>query len=167
MTDDGHSQLWVRSLDAMSPQPLTGTDGAAGPFWSPDSRFIAFFAQGKLKKLDAGGGPVITLADAVIGGNGGSLGSWDSDDVILFLPRAGSGRLFRVSASGGSPSPVTTLDSGSGEQAHEFPFFLPDGRHFLYVVRGRPRQGLHPRVPSATWGASGWARSIHENGNRS
>ncbi|MDO8795816.1 MAG: protein kinase [Vicinamibacterales bacterium] len=134
---DQRTELWVRPLDALTAQPRAGTDGASSPFWSPDSRFIAFYAQGKLKKIDAAGGPPLTLTDAVTSGGGSSGGTWNRDDVILFSPRAGSG-LFRVSASGGMPSPVTMLDTASGERGHLYPFFLPDGRQFLYLSRGTP-----------------------------
>jgi serine/threonine protein kinase len=133
--EDRRVQLWVRSLDQAIAQPLPGTDGATSPFWSPDSRSIGFYAQGKLKRVDASGGPPLTLTDALPAGGGSGGGTWNRDDVILFSPRAGSG-LFRVSASGGASSAVTTLDPASGERGHVFPVFLPDGRHFLYVSRG-------------------------------
>jgi serine/threonine protein kinase/Tol biopolymer transport system component len=133
--EDRRAQLWVRSLDQMIAQPLPGTDGASSPFWSPDSRSIGFYAQGKLKRVEASGGPPLILTDALPAGGGSGGGTWNRDDVILFAPRAGSG-LFRVPASGGASSAVTTLDSASGERGHVFPVFLPDGRHFLYVSRG-------------------------------
>ena len=124
--------LWVRPLDAVVAQTLAGTEGATYPFWSPDSRFVAFLAQGKLKKIDvvAGGAP-LTLSDVSLG----ATGAWNRDDVILFTPNGGS-TLHRVSASGGTPSPVTTFDAANGETQHWFPFFLPDGRHFLYSTLG-------------------------------
>lgn len=75
----------------------------------------------------------MTLADVTTGGATGG-GAWNRDDVILFLPKAGP--LYRLSASSGTPSPVTTLDAGRGETAHVYPFFLPDRRHFLYLARG-------------------------------
>jgi len=127
--------LWVRRLDGLVAQPLEGTDGGVAPFWSPDSRFVAFVAGGKLKKIDALGGPAMTLADGDIL----SVGAWNRDDVILFAPRRGP--LFRVPASGGSPSPVTALDSARNEIAHFYPSFLPDQRHFLYVARSLTRGG--------------------------
>jgi eukaryotic-like serine/threonine-protein kinase len=120
-TSDGKSPLWVRSLDALTAQPLAGTEGSAFPFWSPDSRFIAFFADGKLKKIDASGGPALTLADAPLGRGG----SWSRDDVIIFAPANTGGALLRVSSAGGASSPI------SGVQGR-LPWFLPDGRHFLY-----------------------------------
>ncbi len=121
----GKLQLWVRPLDALSAQTLAGTDGAAYPFWSPDSRFIGFFADSKLKKIDASGGPAQTLCGAPIGRGG----AWNREGVILFAGRWTP--LYRVSAAGGEAKPVTVLDR---EVTHRWPHFLPDGRHFLYCV---------------------------------
>jgi Tol biopolymer transport system component len=131
---DQRTQLWVRTLDALTAHPLIGTDGAASPFWSPDSRFIGFYAQGKLKKIDAAGGPPLTLTDAQAF-DGATGGTWNRDDVILFSPQPNAG-LARISASGGISSPVTVPDAANNERGHLYPFFLPDGRHFLYVSRG-------------------------------
>ncbi len=132
----GLSMLWVRPLDAVVAQSLAGTEGATYPFWSPDSRFVAFLAQGKLKKIGVAGGAPLTLCDASLG----ATGAWNRDDVILFTPKGGS-PLYRVSASGGTPSPVTTFDAANGDAQHWFPFFLPDGRHFLYSTLGSKRVG--------------------------
>ena len=126
----GKTLLWVRPLDALVAQPLAGTDDAIHPFWSPDSRFIGFFAGAKLKKIEVTGGSPSTLCNAL----NGRGGAWNRDDVIVFAPDFGSG-LSRVSAAGGEPSPVTTLDSSRQESTHRFPQFLPDGRHFLYFAR--------------------------------
>ena len=81
---DGKSQLWVRSLDTLTAQALAGTEGAFQPFWSPDSRFIGFFAGGKLKKIEVSGGPPITLCDAPDPRGG----TWNRDGVIVFGPTA-------------------------------------------------------------------------------
>jgi serine/threonine protein kinase/Tol biopolymer transport system component len=132
---DGRTLLWVRPLDTLLAQPLAGTEGVVMPFWSPDSRFIAFNAGGNLKKIDASGGPPLTVAET----NTNNQGSWNRDDVILFAPRTGP--LYRVSASGGTPSPVTTLDAASGDTIHWNSFFLPDGRHFLYHAVGSKAGG--------------------------
>jgi serine/threonine protein kinase/Tol biopolymer transport system component len=126
----GGSQLWLRSLDESAAKPLAGTEGGGAPFWSPDGRFVAFFAQDKLKKIAVSGGPPITLADAQ-GANGGA---WNRDDVILFATNFSP--LQRLSASGGAPTPVTTLDTAGGEVHHWWPAFLPDGRHFIYHATG-------------------------------
>ena len=139
---DGRTQLWVRSLDSTVAQPLAGTGGAAFPFWSPDSRYVAFTSQGKLKKIEATGGPVATLCDAAAN----ATGAWNTEDVILFTPSGGS-PLHRVSALGGTPTPATTLDTANGDSQHWFPFFLPDNRHFLYFALGSKSGGaIDPRA---------------------
>jgi len=131
---DGKGQLWVRDLDKPAAQLLVADGSSGGPFWAPDSRRLGFFAEGKLKKLDVTGGPALTIADAqaTTGGIGPWRGSWNRDDVIIF------GRitspLFRVSAAGGTPSPLTELGAARQETAHFAPWFLPDGRHFLYAA---------------------------------
>src|SRR5215468_671170 len=123
----GKDQLWVRSLSTFAAQPLLGTEDASYPFWSPDSRFIGFGADGKLKKIDANGGPAVTLAAAPdLRG-----GTWNGD-VILFAGRR-SGPLQRVSSAGGASRPATRLDE-SKREANRFPWFLADGRHFLYCA---------------------------------
>jgi serine/threonine protein kinase len=133
----GRTMLWIRPLDTTVAQPLAGTEDASFPFWSPDSRFVAFLAQNKLKKIDASGGLPVTLCDADIRASG----AWSKDNVILFTPKGGS-PLFRVSASGGTPAPVTTLDADAGDSQHWFPSFLPDGRHFVYFVVGSKKRGV-------------------------
>ena len=124
---EGKSVLWIRSLDSLQAQPLAGTEDAGFPFWSPDSRFIGFFAEGKLKKIEVSGGPPLTLCDAPTARGG----TWNQDGVILFAPSVNT-PLHRVSAAGGTPIPVTTLDLSKGATTHRWPFFLPDGKHFLY-----------------------------------
>lgn len=126
----GQRQIWVRSLDGLSAQPLTGTEGASSPFWSPDSRHLGFFADGRLKRIDASGGPAQALCEAADGRGG----SWSSAGVILFASSTTSG-LSRVPATGGPPSPVTELDAARQETSHRWPWFLPDGKHFLYFSR--------------------------------
>jgi Tol biopolymer transport system component len=129
-TSSGINMLWVRPLSGVSAQPLAGTEGASNPFWSPDSRFLGFFANGKLKKIEASGGPPQTLADASLGRGG----SWNREGVILFVPNSRE-VVHRVSASGGEASPVTKLDAGASEFSHRWPVFLPDGRRFLYLAQ--------------------------------
>jgi len=123
------TQLWLRPVTALSPQLLASTTGAILPFWSADSRRIAFFADGKLKTIGLDGGRPEIICDAAVGRGG----TWNDRGDIVFAPTA-SGPLFRVSANGGDPSPVTTLDAGNKETGHRFPRFLPDGDHFLYVA---------------------------------
>ena len=122
------TQLWIRSLDAMSARRLEGGDGAVLPFWSPDSRRLGFFTTKKLKTIAASGGRAEVLCDAPEGRGA----SWSSSNVIVFAPNAG-GPLYRIPASGGTPAPVTTLDATRKEFGHRFPFFLPDGKHFLFA----------------------------------
>ena len=131
---DAPWQLWLRSIDGLNVRPLAGTEGARLPFWSGDSKSIGFFADGKLKRVDAGGGPVRTLAD--VDGTFPLGGTWNSEGIILFAP--GFGRpIVRVSASGGSSTSVTTLKEGESE-VQTSPFFLPDGRHFFYSAATGP-----------------------------
>jgi Tol biopolymer transport system component len=120
--------LWVRPLGSSSAQPLRGTNGAAWPFWSPDSRFVCFFANGKLRKIDVAGGAPITVCNAPTGRGG----SWGSQDVIVFAPGRSSG-LQRVPASGGEPVTAMEPDSTLGEMSMRWPHFLPNGEHFLYT----------------------------------
>jgi len=126
----GATRLWVRSLSSLRCVPLAGTEDGAYPFWSPDSRFIGFFSGGKLRKVQVSAGPVAALCDAPSGRGG----TWGAGDVIVFAPSAGEG-LSRISAGGGSPSPATKLDASRLEQSHRWPWFLPDGKHFLYLSR--------------------------------
>jgi Tol biopolymer transport system component len=126
----GADLLWVRSLDSLEAQALPGTDGGDFPFWSPDSRFIGFFAQGKLKKIDVAGGPAQTLCDAPAGEGG----TWNRDGIIVFAPTTFAG-LSRVSAAGGQPTALTTVDPSGKEISHRWPQFLPDGRRFLFLVQ--------------------------------
>ena len=125
----GKRQLWVRSLDGLSAQPLAGTENADFPFWSPDSRSIAFFADGKLKRIETSGGPAVVLCDAAPNGLGGT---WSREGVILFAHPAAP--ISRIPETGGVPAPVTRLDAARHETTHRYPSFLPDGRHFLYVA---------------------------------
>jgi len=128
---DGQSHLWLRPLDTDTSAPIPGTEGAIFPFWSPDSRFIAFFAQGKLKKMEPPSGVPLVICDAA----NGRGGAWNPDDVILLAPE-GRTALYRVPASGGVPAKVTTLDDPTGEHelSHRFPQFLPDGDNFLFYM---------------------------------
>ncbi len=126
---EGKASLWVRSVDDVAAKPLPGTEGAAWPFWSPDSRFIAFFADGKLQKVDLTGAPPLAICDAP----GGRSGSWNKDGVIVFSPDSTT-VIHRVAAGGGASSPVTKLDESRAETTHRWAEFLPDGRHFLYMA---------------------------------
>jgi eukaryotic-like serine/threonine-protein kinase len=128
---DGVPHLWIRPLDSLEAQPLPDSGSTTNPapfFWSPDSHYIVFDAGGKLKKIAVSGGPAQTLCDVTGNAVGGS---WNKDGIIIFGQSPGG--IMRVSASGGSSSPLTTLDPSRGETDHTSPSFLPDGRHFLYL----------------------------------
>ena len=128
-TSDGQSRLWLRMLESGASRAIAGTDGAASPFWAPDSRSLGFFSDGKLRRVEVSGGSVQTLANAI----GGVGGTWSRDNVILF---AALGRpIFRVPATGGEPLELRRLTQQGSDFA---PHFLPDGRQFLYYVRGAP-----------------------------
>ena len=148
---DGSFRLWIRELDALEGYPLPGGDGGLFPFWSPDSRSIGFFAKGRLKVVEASPSPppVRELAD-VVEARGGS---WGADGMILFSPENFSA-LMRIPASGGAPVAATRLDPSAGDSSHRWPRFLPDGRRFLYEVRGRLSGGGAPSIPVATYESS-------------
>ncbi|HUP49737.1 MAG TPA: protein kinase, partial [Thermoanaerobaculia bacterium] len=124
----GSSALWVRDLDSPVARQLKGTEGATHPFWSPDGRQVAFYSDGALKKVDVAGGAVVSLcATEPIRG-----GAWNRDGTILF-GRIGIS-IAAVPAAGGTPADVTVLDEKARDPSHRWPFFLPDGKHFLYLV---------------------------------
>jgi Tol biopolymer transport system component len=126
-TASADSRLWLRNLASDTAQPLSGTEGASLPFWSPDSRSLGFFAEDKLKRLDLGGVPQ-TLAP-IVRARGGT---WNAEGIILFAPD-GQGPLFRIAASGGQAVAVTT---GNPQPHYRYPSFLPDGRQFVFLEYG-------------------------------
>ncbi|MGC2170244.1 MAG: protein kinase [Candidatus Sulfotelmatobacter sp.] len=124
----GEPQLWVRPLDSTAAQPLAGTDDASFPFWSPNSRSLGFFAEGKLRVTDASGGAVQTLADAPDARGG----SWSADGTILFTPE-GLSAMYSIPAAGGTPARTTGADKAEPTVGSpRWPEFLPDGKHFIY-----------------------------------
>jgi eukaryotic-like serine/threonine-protein kinase len=128
--------LWLRPLDSLAARPLPGTEGANFPFWSPDSKSIAFFAGGKLKRVELLGGAPLVLCDAREDLGASVSGTWSRDGIILF---GGTSGLRRVPASGGQPVPLTQTDASRQEAGHGYPQFLPDGKHFLYFIQsGNP-----------------------------
>ena len=131
-TGIGKNGLWVRSLDSTEARLIPGTENAGYPFWSPDSKSLAYFAAGAMKRVDLAGGSPQTVCEAP----GGRDGAWWDDGQILFS--VGRSGLFRVPATGGSPAPVTTLDASRGESSHGASRWLP-GQHFLFrIVADKP-----------------------------
>ena len=128
-TSDAKSVLWIRPLDSLEARMLPGTEAAAFPFWSTDSRNIGFFAGGKLKRIDSQGGPPAIICDAPDGRGG----SWNQQGDIVFSPTVNS-PIYRVSASGGPITQLTTQNSSDNETTHRWPWFLPDGRHFIFLA---------------------------------
>jgi serine/threonine protein kinase len=136
LSADGNTRLWVRRLDSSTARPLDGTEGATYPFWSPDSRSIAFFAQGKLKRIaEAGGSPQFLCDAASIRG-----GTWNNLGTILI--GGFNGPIQRVAETGGTLSPVTSIDQARKERSHVWPVFLPDGRRFVYLARSDERERM-------------------------
>jgi Tol biopolymer transport system component len=132
----GRAQLWLRAIGGIEARPIAGTEEVTYHFWSPDSRVIGFFAQGKLKTVDVANGTITVICNAT----NARGGAWGADRTIVFAAGTGEG-LFRVSANGGVPLPQTVLDPAGQESSHRWPAFLPDGRHFVYLARsGRPEK---------------------------
>ena len=132
-TSGTFTRLWIRALGSLDARVLPGTDEAAYPFWSPDGRSVAFFSIGKLNKINISGGPAQRICEISQASFGGT---WSKLGVILFSTRP-SGNIYQVSANGGAPKAISIPDVAHGEIAHLFPYFLPDGRHFLYSVISR------------------------------
>src|SRR5215467_12257550 len=130
-TSGGSPRLWVQPLDSTVAHELPGTENAEFPFWSPDSKSIGFFANGKLQRIDLAGGPPVTLAPA----SNGRGGAWSSQGIIIFAPNASSG-LWKVSASGGPFTSLTTVNQAEGESTHRWPLFLQDSQEFIYFSWG-------------------------------
>jgi Tol biopolymer transport system component len=145
-TDDGRNRLWVRPMSASTARPLSGTEDARLPFWSPDGRVVGFFTAGKLQRISVGGGPPQLVCEAAVD----TAPTWGPDDTILFAqtPDAAAGRsggIYRVPAAGGPVTQVTIVDRSRGESEHYWPSFLPDGVHFFYLATiadpgGAPRR---------------------------
>jgi eukaryotic-like serine/threonine-protein kinase len=138
-THEGQNTLWLRLLDSDIAEPLNGTEGAVWPFWSPDSQSVAFFTStdNRLKRLDIDGRSLQVLGTFPLG----SGGTWNREGTILFSSFYGAQPIHRLSSAGGQPAPVTRLEPP--EQTHQFPQFLPDGRHFLYHTLDAKPPGVH------------------------
>jgi Tol biopolymer transport system component/predicted Ser/Thr protein kinase len=132
----GTTRIWVQRMDALEPASLPGTEDAQRPFWSPDSRFLAYFNNsGKLKKVSVSGAPPQTIGEAP----GGADGSWGNNDVILFDMTA-TDSLQSIPAGGGVPVPAAFIDRSRGETGNAWPYFLPDGKRFLFLAFGSVNQ---------------------------
>jgi len=126
----GRSQLWIRRLDSAAAQPLPGTEDGYMPFWSPDSQQIGFAAGLALKKIDIAGSPPVTVTNLPAPLRGAT---WGTQGLIVYSTSIAAAVLYQIPAAGGSPTPATTLDKTGDPLGHRFPWFLPDGRHFLYL----------------------------------
>ena len=135
--NEGKQFLWIRSLDTLSAKSIDGTEGAISPFWSPDSRYIGFFANRKLLKVDVDGGRPQVLCDV----NESRGGAWSTNGTILF---SGTEGLYRISAQGGQPMLATKVSER--EEAHRWPYFLPDGRHFVFLADAATAEDHHIRL---------------------
>lgn len=155
----GQRQLWLRPLDSLSARPLPGTEGAHSPFWSPDSRHLGFFADGKLKKIDVSGGPPQILCDAP---GPFKMGTWSRNGTILFnvteTPEYQG--IFRVSDAGGMATPMTILDESERELFAAWPSFLPDGRHFVFLCGHQSKPDIKGRGLCIASLDSGKARTL-------
>ncbi len=131
----GQQQIWIRELGSSQARPVSGTEGASYPFWSPDGRHVGFFAQGKLKRVDLRGGAPQVLADAPSGRGA----DWGENDQIVYSPNIRTS-IYSIAASGGTPVEITKYDPET-ETTHRWPVLLPDGEHFVYVSRRRGEGG--------------------------
>jgi Tol biopolymer transport system component len=131
-------RIWVRPLSALEARPIPGTEAASSLFWSPDGRSIGFFAGPKLKRVDLAGGAAVPICDVPTGGD--KSGTWGKGGDILFAGVQGRA-IYRVSSSGGEPAEVVRVDPSRGELRLVWPWFLPDGERFLYLVRLRENTG--------------------------
>jgi Tol biopolymer transport system component len=140
-TDKSDNRLFVRALDSLEATSVAGTEGAKQPFWSPDSKWVGFFASRKLMKVALAGGAPVAIADAPDGRGG----AWSPSGIIVFGPNYTESALARVSADGGPVEPATLLDESKGDNSHRWPMFLPDGIHFLYFIRASvdERRGVY------------------------
>jgi serine/threonine-protein kinase len=161
---DGRQRVYVRSLDQFASTALAGTEDASSPFFSPDGRWVGYFARGKLWKVSIDGGTPAALSEAPHGRGG----DWGPDDSVIFAPDGNTG-LFEVSASGGPARPITTLDKAAGEVSHRAPQILPSGKDVLYTVFTGPSNTPSTRAVSLITGKTGlvqpntWARYLADD----
>jgi serine/threonine protein kinase len=130
LAEGGTNAIYLRSFGSLDARIVPGTEDATFPFWSPDSQFLGYFAQGKMKRVDVSGGPAQNLSDATAGRGA----SWSKEGTILFSPSLGDG-IYRINASGGNVTQLTTLDPSKQESTHRWPVMLPDEEHFLLMIQ--------------------------------
>ncbi len=143
-TDD--AQLYLRDLNAFEARAVAGSSGARQPFFSPDGRWIAFFAQGQLQKVEVRGGAPVRLAEATYPFGG----TWNDDNTLIYTTSLGSG-LLRIPAGGGSPESLTKPDGAARGYAHVFPQALPGGRSVLFTIWGQHQGGAVLSLDSGQW----------------
>ena len=160
-TDDGTTVMAVRRLDRLDTVRLPRTQGATSPFFSPDGRWLGYFANGRLRKIPAVGGPPIDICEAGAECRGAA---WSCRDEILFAPTPASG-LVRVSADGGRPQPATTLDFVNGERTHRWPEVLPDGLHVLFTVAHAGSTSFEDASIVVASLSTGERRAVHPHGS--
>ncbi len=155
-TVDGRQSIWIRKVDGLAAEPLPGSDNGLSPFWSPDSRFLAFFAEGQLKKIEISGGPAQVVCETTAGIGG----TWNNQGTIVFAAGAAP-VLHQVPDGGGTPTAITSLDATRQETGHVWPSFLPDGKHFLYLSNAPQR--INRSVLIGSLGSSSTTRlpSVH------
>jgi Tol biopolymer transport system component len=156
---DGKQMIWLRVRESLTSRVVPGTEGADGPFWNPDSQSLGFFADGKIQIVSIRGGPPQSICE-----DGGPThqATWNSTGDILFVAeQRGTGGLKRVKATGGPVTVETLVDRAGGETGHLWPYFLPDGRHFVYVVTTPDGGGIDVRTLGTTQGSRllGWPKS--------
>jgi Tol biopolymer transport system component len=168
-SDGIRSRLYIRSLSAFEATAVDGADGARQPFWSADSQWVGFFGGGRVLKVSRAGGAPVTIADDREAGVGTRRtemgGTWGRDGLIVYGANFNPPALVMVPAAGGAPAPATRLVAGRGDNQHRFPSFLPDGRHFLYWVRGSKPEGRGVFVGSVDDVESDGVRVLPVNSN--
>jgi Tol biopolymer transport system component len=158
----GKQAIWVRPVDSLTPYPLAGTETATGrPFWSPDSRYLAYFEGRQLKKIPVAGGPPQLIGEA----ENGADGSWGTNGVILFDGRGAVDPVRRIPASGGKPTPAFTGAANQVPGTASWPFFLPDGKHFLFMANGAGGGTNNNTIGVAALDTPGFTR-LTETGSR-
>ncbi len=136
--EDGKGMVWIQPLNSLDAYPLPGTEDVNRPFWSPDSKYLAFIInRNQLKKISVAGGPAQLICET----KGGADGTWGTSGYIIYDAGPGDS-LNMVAASGGTPTPLLGIDKAAGEVTHSWPWFLPDGKHYLYMADMNKQAGI-------------------------